>query len=187
MERIVEGSEAAFALLVKRYQGKVTNLVHRFIYDRDRAAEIAQEVFLRVFLHRKRYRRSGKFSTWIYTIAVNLAKNEIRRKSRLKGVTSLDTLLEATGDSGAFLADNRPGPMSKAHQHQVEEIVMAAIQKLQPKYREVILLRDVQQLTYEEIEQVLDIPGGTVRSRINRARNALKEMLEPVIKRRPAE
>ncbi len=187
MERIVEGSEAAFALLVKRYQGKVTNLVHRFIYDRDRAAEIAQEVFLRVFLHRKRYRRSGKFSTWIYTIAVNLAKNEIRRKSRLKGVMSLDTLLEATGDSGGFLADARPGPVSKAHQHQVEEIVMAAIQKLQPKYREVILLRDVQQLTYEEIEQVLDIPGGTVRSRINRARNALKEMLEPIIKRRPAE
>jgi RNA polymerase sigma-70 factor (ECF subfamily) len=187
MERIVEGSEAAFALLVKRYQGRITNLVHRFIYDRDRAAEIAQEVFLRVFLHRKRYRRSGKFSTWIYTIAVNLAKNEIRRKSRLKGVMSLDTLLEATGDSGAFLADGKPGPMNKAHQHQIEEIVMAAIQKLQPKYREVILLRDIQQLTYEEIEQVLDIPGGTVRSRINRARNALKDMLEPIMKRRPAE
>lgn len=77
--------------------------------------------------------------------------------------------------------------MSTAHQHQVEEIVMAAIQKLQPKYREVILLRDIQQLTYEEIEQVLDIPGGTVRSRINRARNALKDMLEPIMKRRPAE
>ncbi len=186
MERIVDGSEAAFAQLVRRYQGKVTNLVHRFIYDRDRAAEIAQEVFLRVFMHRKRYRRSGKFSTWIYTIAVNLAKNEIRRKSRLKGVMSLDSLLEATGDSGGFLADKRPGPVHTAHQHQVEEIVMAAIHKLQPKYREVILLRDVQQLTYEEIEQVLNIPGGTVRSRINRARNALKDMLEPILGRRPA-
>ncbi len=186
MEKIVEGSEAAFAQLVRRYQGKVTNLVHRFIYDRDRAAEIAQEVFLRVYLHRKRYRRSGRFSTWIYTIAANLAKNEIRRKSRLKGVMSLDSLLEATGDSGAFLADKRPGPESAAHQHQVEEIVMAAIHKLPMKYREVILLRDVQQLTYEEIELVLSIPGGTVRSRINRARNQLKEMLEPVLKRRPA-
>lgn len=186
MERIVEGSEAAFAQLVRRYQGKVTNLVHRFIYDRDRAAEIAQEVFLRVYLHRKRYRRSGRFSTWIYTIAANLAKNEIRRKSRLKGVMSLDSLLEATGDSGAFLADKQPGPESAAHQHQVEEIVMAAIHKLPMKYREVILLRDVQQLTYEEIELVLNIPGGTVRSRINRARNQLKDMLEPILKRRPA-
>jgi RNA polymerase sigma-70 factor (ECF subfamily) len=184
MERIVEGNEAAFALLVRRYQGKVTNHVHRFIFDRERAVEIAQEVFLRVYLHRKRYRRSGRFSTWIYTIAANLAKNEIRRKARLKGVMSLDRLLEATGDSGGFFADKDPGPDQKAHQHQVEEIVMAAIQKLPSKYREVILLRDVQQLTYEEIEQVLNIPGGTVRSRINRARNALKEVLEPVLGRK---
>ncbi len=186
MEQIVSGSEEAFALLVKRYQGRITNLVHRFIYDRDRAVEIAQEVFLRVFLHRKRYRRSGRFSTWIYTIAVNLAKNEIRRKSRLRGVTSLDGLLELSGDSGSFLADGSPGPDDSAQQHQVEEYVMAAIERLPPKYREVILLRDIQQLTYEEIEQVLNIPGGTVRSRINRARSALKRTLEPLVGRRMA-
>ncbi|MFH1144484.1 MAG: sigma-70 family RNA polymerase sigma factor [Candidatus Eisenbacteria bacterium] len=184
MEKIVEGSELAFELLVKRYQAKITNLVHRFIYDRDRAVEIAQEVFLRVFLHRKRYRRSGRFSTWIYTIAVNLAKNELRRKSRLRGVTSLDNLLEIAGDSGAYLADKEPSPDQQTHQHRVEETVMAAIQQLPPKYREVILLRDIQQLTYEEIEQVLNIPGGTVRSRINRARSALKQILEPILGRR---
>jgi len=184
MDQIVAGSEAAFALLVKRYQGKVTNLVNRFIYNRDRAVEIAQEVFLRVYLHRKRYLRSGRFSTWIYTIAVNLAKNELRRKARLKGVTSLDGLLEATGDSGAFLADKRPGPDRTAHQHRVEEVVMEAIEQLPDKYREVILLRDIQQLTYEEIEQVLSIPGGTVRSRINRARSVLKRVLEPALGRR---
>jgi RNA polymerase sigma-70 factor (ECF subfamily) len=184
MERIVEGSEAAFALLVRRYQAKITNLVYRFIYDRDRAMEIAQEVFLRVFLHRKRYRRSGRFSTWIYTIAVNLAKNEIRRRSRLRGVTSLDSLLEATGDSSAFMEDATPGPDRTAQQHRVEEAVMTAIHRLPAKYREVILLRDIQQLTYEEIEQVLSIPGGTVRSRINRARAVLKRMLEPLVERR---
>jgi RNA polymerase sigma-70 factor (ECF subfamily) len=184
MERIVEGSEAAFALLVKRYQAKITNLVYRFIYDRDRAAEIAQEVFLRVFLHRKRYRRSGRFSTWIYTIAVNLAKNEIRRRSRLRGVTSLESLLETAGDSSAFMEDGAPGPDRTANQHRVEEAVMAAIHELPGKYREVILLRDIQQLTYEEIEQVLNIPGGTVRSRINRARAALKRTLEPLVGRR---
>ena len=184
MEKIVEGNELAFELLVKRYQAKITNLVHRFIYDRDRAAEISQEVFLRVYLHRKRYRRSGRFSTWIYTIAVNLSKNELRRKSRLRGVTSLDNLLEVAGDAGAYLADKEPGPDQQTHRHKVEETVMAAIQQLPPKYREVILLRDIQQLTYEEIEQVLNIPGGTVRSRINRARSALKQILEPVLGRR---
>ena len=185
MVQIVRGSEAAFAELVHRYEGRIVGLVGRFIGDRERALEITQEVFLRVFLHRKRYRRSGRFSTWIYTIAMNLAKNEIRRRSRLKGVTSLDHLMEAAGDAGGFVADKTPGPDRKAYQHEVEEIVMAAIEKLPPKYREVILLRDVQQLTYEEIEQVLNIPGGTVRSRINRARTALKKMLEPVLGRRP--
>jgi RNA polymerase sigma-70 factor (ECF subfamily) len=184
MERIVEGSEAAFELLVKRYQAKITNLVNRFIYNRDRAMEIAQEVFLRVYLHRKRYLRSGRFSTWIYTIAVNLAKNELRRKVRLKGVTSLDSLLETTGDSGSFLADKRSRPDQTTHQHRVEEVVMDAIERLPEKYREVILLRDIQQLTYEEIEQVLSIPGGTVRSRINRARSALKRVLEPALRRK---
>jgi RNA polymerase sigma-70 factor (ECF subfamily) len=184
MERIVDGSEAAFELLVKRYQAKITNLVNRFIYNRDRAMEIAQEVFLRVYLHRKRYLRSGRFSTWIYTIAVNLAKNELRHKARLKGVTSLDSLLETTGDSGSFLADKRSGPDQTTHQHRVEEVVMDAIERLPEKYREVILLRDIQQLTYEEIEQVLSIPGGTVRSRINRARSALKRVLEPALRRK---
>ncbi len=82
MEHVVRGSEAAFATLVDRYKGRVINVVCRFINDRDRAQEIAQEVFLRVFVHRERYRPNGKFSTWIYTIAVNLAKNEIRRRVR---------------------------------------------------------------------------------------------------------
>ena len=93
MEHVVRGSEAAFATLVDRYKGRMINLICRFINDRDRAQEIAQEVFLRVFVHRHRYRPSGKFSTWIYTIAVNLAKNEIRRRVRARGIVSLDSLL----------------------------------------------------------------------------------------------
>ncbi len=110
MEEIVRGSEAAFATLVRRYQNRIINVVSRLISDRERAAEIAQETFLRVFIHRERYRPSGKFSTWLYTIAMNLAKNEIRRRVRSRGVVSLDKLLEATGDSGAFVADPGPGP-----------------------------------------------------------------------------
>ncbi|MBU1702502.1 MAG: sigma-70 family RNA polymerase sigma factor [Candidatus Eisenbacteria bacterium] len=178
---IVQGREDAFEELVRRYRGKIINLVHRFINDRERAQELSQEVFLRVFVHRKRYRRSGKFSTWIYTIAVNLAKNEIRRKVRLRGQMSLDALLEMTGDSAPFFADDRPKPDRRTHQREVERIVTTAISTLPPKYREVLILRDIQQLSYEEIEQVVGIPGGTVRSRINRARQALKERLEPIL------
>jgi RNA polymerase sigma-70 factor, ECF subfamily len=181
MEHVVRGSEAAFATLVDRYRMRVINLVCRFITDRDRAQEIAQEVFLRVFIHRERYRPSGKFSTWLYTIAVNLAKNEIRRRVRSRGTISLDALLEATGDSSRFVTDHGPRPDRRLHQREIQEKVDHAIAELPEKYREVILLRDVQQLSYEEIEEVLRIPGGTVRSRINRARASLQERLGPLV------
>lgn len=181
MDAIVGGSEAAFATLVARYQGKVINLVARLISDRERSAEIAQETFLRVFIHRERYRPSGKFSTWLYTIAMNLAKNEIRRRVRARGVISLDKLVEAAGDSGGFVADPGPGPERLFRRREVEGHVTAAIERLPKKFREVIVLRDIQQLSYEEIGEVLRIPGGTVRSRINRARLALKEILDPSI------
>lgn len=181
METVVRGSEAAFATIVDRYRGRIINLVSRFINDRERASEISQEVFLRVFVHRERYRPSGKFSTWIYTIAVNLAKNEIRRRVRARGIVSLDGLLEVTGDSSRFLADHGPRPDRRLRQREVQEWVDRALRTLPEKYREVIILRDIQQLSYEEIEEVLNIPGGTVRSRINRARTALQEQLSGLV------
>lgn len=182
MEHVVRGSEAAFATLVDRYKARVINLVCRFISDRDRAQEIAQEVFLRVFVHRERYRPSGKFSTWMYTIAVNLAKNEIRRRVRARGIVSLDNLLEITGDSSRFVADPGPRPDRRLRQREIQERVARGMDGLPEKYKEVIILRDFQQLSYEEIEKVLGIPGGTVRSRINRARAALQERLGDLVR-----
>jgi RNA polymerase sigma-70 factor (ECF subfamily) len=181
MEHVVRGSEAAFATLVDRYKARMINLICRFINDRDRAQEIAQEVFLRVFVHRHRYRPSGKFSTWIYTIAVNLAKNEIRRRIRARGIVSLDSLLEVTGDSSRFVADHGPRPDRRLLQREIQENVERAMAQLPDRYREVIILRDIQGLSYEEIEQVLGIPGGTVRSRINRARSCLQEQLGALV------
>lgn len=181
MEEIVRGSEEAFAALVRRYQSRIINAVSRLISDRDRAQEIAQETFLRVFIHRERYRPSGKFSTWLYTIAMNLAKNEIRRRVRSRAVVSLEKLIEATGDGGAFVADPGPGPDRSFRRREIQGKVSEAIDRLPRKFREVLVLRDMQQLSYEEIGEVLHIPGGTVRSRINRARLALKELLDPNI------
>lgn len=181
MEEIVRGSEQAFAALVKRYQSRIINAVSRLISDRDRAQEIAQETFLRVFIHRERYRPSGKFSTWLYTIAMNLAKNEIRRRVRSRAVVSLEKLIEATGDGGSFVADPGPGPDRSFRRREIQAKVTGAIDRLPRKFREVLVLRDMQQLSYEEIGEVLHIPGGTVRSRINRARLALKELLDPNI------
>jgi RNA polymerase sigma-70 factor, ECF subfamily len=181
MEHVVRGSEGAFATLVDRYRARIINLAGRFINDRDRAQEIAQEVFLRVFIHRERYRPSGKFSTWLYTIAVNLAKNEIRRRVRSRGIVSLDGLLEQAGDSSRIMADSGPRPDRRLRQREIQERVERAISELPEKYRQVIILRDVQQLSYEEIEEILGIPGGTVRSRINRARASLQESLATLV------
>ncbi|HSQ59900.1 MAG TPA: sigma-70 family RNA polymerase sigma factor [Acidobacteriota bacterium] len=179
MERCATGSEIAFRALVQRYRGRIMNLVSRFINDRDRAEEISQEVFLRVFRNRERYRKSGKFSTWIFTIAVNLTKNEIRSRVRHKGTFSLDALEEETGGQGLPFPDQNPLPDEDLNAGEIRSKVAEALRKLPPRYREAVVLRDIEGLSYEEVGQILRIPGGTVRSRINRARLMLKERLRP--------
>jgi RNA polymerase sigma-70 factor (ECF subfamily) len=179
MDYCVQGSEAAFADLVRRYKSRIVNLIYRFIRDHQRSEDLAQEVFVRVFLHRERYRKSGKFSTWIFTIAVNLAKNEIRRKVRLRNVLSLEGLQELAGQSGFFLKDKKPDPDRDLERDQLGDLVTRAIEKLPQRYRMALVLRDIEGLSYEEIGDILQIPGGTVRSRINRARLMLKEKLKP--------
>lgn len=182
MERCAAGSHEAFQCLVERYRGRLMNVVGRFINDRDRAEDIVQEVFLRVFRSRRSYKRQGRFSTWIFTIAVNLAKNEIRRKVRRKGEVSLDALQEAIGPTVAT-SDPSPGAEDRLGTEEIRATVTEAIAKLPVKYREAVVLRDIEGLAYEEIASILRIPGGTVRSRINRGRLMLKDYLTPFLSR----
>jgi RNA polymerase sigma-70 factor (ECF subfamily) len=167
---------------VERFRGRLINVVGRFINDRDRAEDIVQEVFLRVYRNRQRYERKGKFSTWIFTIAVNLAKNEIRRKVRRRGEISLEGMEEAIGPSTAT-ADRSPGAEESLGREQLREMVTEAIEKLPVRYREAVVLRDIEGLAYEEIASILRIPGGTVRSRINRGRLMIKDFLAPFLSR----
>lgn len=183
MEACVEDSEEAFQELVNRYKSRILNIISRYIGDRERARDLTQEVFMRVFIHRRRYRRSGKFSTWIYTIAVNLAKNEIRRKVRLSKVIPVDTVTEMNESGTLQLTDEGPVADAQVATRDLSRTVREAIMKLPAKYREVLILRDLQDLSYIEIGEILGIPGGTVRSRINRARLALKEKLTPYMRR----
>jgi|RhiMethySRZTD1v2_1073278.scaffolds.fasta_scaffold838439_2 RNA polymerase sigma-70 factor, ECF subfamily len=179
MDHVVAGSEAAFATLVDRYKNRLQNIVYRYIRDFQRSEDLAQEAFVRVYLHRERYRKTGKFSTWIFTIAVNLAKNEIRRKVRLRDVLSLDHVAEMLGGSDPGIKDeSQPAADRQAERGQTSEVVADAIAKLPVVYREALVLRDIEGLAYEEIAEILGIPGGTVRSRINRARIMLKDKLK---------
>jgi RNA polymerase sigma-70 factor (ECF subfamily) len=179
MDHVVAGSEAAFATLVDRYKHRLQNIIYRYIRDSQRAEDLSQEAFVRVYLHRERYRKTGKFSTWIFTIAVNLAKNEIRRKVRLRDVLSLDYLAELLGGGDPGIRDDSLPPADReVERGQTSEVVTNAIAKLPAVYREALILRDIEGLAYEEIADILEIPGGTVRSRINRARLMLKDKLK---------
>ncbi len=183
MARVAEDDERAFPELVRRFQGRVTNLVSRVLNDRECADDLAQEVFVRVFVHRRNYRRGSKFSTWLFTIAANLAKNEIRRRVRRRNWFSLDALQEMLQDSAIQLADPTEGRESRLEREQLRDVVGRAIATVPEKYRLSLVLRDIEGLSYEEIAQVLGIPGGTVRSRINRARAMLKRKLQPLFRK----
>src|SRR5256885_10198386 len=130
MERCALGSETAFRALVQRYRSRIMNLVCRFINDRDRAEEISQEVFLRVYRNRERYRKSGKFSTWIFTIAVNLTKNEIRSRVRHKGTFSLDAMEEDSGGQGLAFPDLKPLPDEDLNASEIRRRVAEALEKI---------------------------------------------------------
>ncbi|HTM57976.1 MAG TPA: sigma-70 family RNA polymerase sigma factor [Candidatus Udaeobacter sp.] len=183
MGQVAEDDERAFPELVRRYQGRVTNLVSRVLNDRECADDLAQEVFVRVFVHRRNYRRGSKFSTWLFTIAANLAKNEIRRRVRRRNWFSLDALQEVLKDSAPQLADPTEGRESRMEREQLREAVGRAIATVPEKYRLSLVLRDIEGLSYEEIALALGIPGGTVRSRINRARSMLKRKLQPLLRK----
>src|SRR5215470_9722205 len=183
MGRVAEEDERAFTELVRRYQARVTNLISRVLNDRISSDDLAQEVFVRVFVHRRNYRRGSKFSTWLFTIAANLAKNEIRRRMRRRNWFSLDALQEILGDSSSHLADPTEGKEQSMQREQLQKTVGRAIAAVPEKYRLALVLRDIEGFPYEEIGEMLSIPGGTVRSRINRARGILKRKLTPVLRR----
>lgn len=183
MARVAEDDERAFSELVMRFQGRVANLISRVLNDREATDDLAQEVFVRVFVHRRNYRRGSRFSTWLFTIAANLAKNEIRRRVRRRNWFSLDALQEMVQDNALVLADPAEGRESLMEREQLQEAMGRAIATVPEKYRLALVLRDIEGLPYEEIAQVLGIPGGTVRSRINRARSMLKRKLQPLLKR----
>ncbi len=183
MARVAEDEERAFSELVRRYQARVMNLVGRVLNDRECADDLAQEVFVRVFVHRRNYRRGSKLSTWVFTIAANLAKNEIRRRVRRRNWFSLDALQETLQDSAAVLADPTEGRDKTLEREQLQQELGRAIATIPEKYRLSLVLRDVEGLPYEDIAQILGIPGGTVRSRINRARSMLKRKLQPMMRK----
>lgn len=168
MRRIQKDEFQAFEELVDRYKSRLVNLIYRMLGDQNEAEDLVQETFLRVWTHRQDYDFSYCLSTWVYTIALNLAKNELRKRRRFK----FFNLSEMT-EKGLELPDPKMGPSALGH------LLEGAIGKLPTKYKTAFLLRDVEQLPYEDVAQILGVPLGTVKSRVNRARSVLKNELKP--------
>ncbi len=170
-----QGDVQAFDILVRRYKDQLLNYVYRFVNNRVDAEDIVQETFLRVFKNKHYYKEIAKFSTWVYTIAGNLAKTELRRRKRRK-IFSVSNFVNDERDFD--IPDGERTPDQAVDGSIKDSIIQQAIDKLPPKFKEVILLRDVQGFAYEEISQILNIPLGTVKSRVNRGRLKLQEDLK---------
>lgn len=179
IRRLQQRDEKAFVLCVRTYQDKVYGLIYRMLGNHAEAQDVAQEVFVTVFKSIDSFRGESKLSTWLYRISANHCKNRIKylRRRAHKTTTELDAQAERAlqTTSGSTLGEGQAGPAEVLEGAQLEQIVQRAIGKLEEEHRLLLLLRDVEEMSYEEIMQVTGLPEGTVKSRLHRARQALKE------------
>jgi RNA polymerase sigma-70 factor, ECF subfamily len=176
----VNGEEQAFQEIVARYQTRLINFVYREISDREKAEDLVQDVFLRVYRHLHNFDRTKKFSTWIYTIAANLAKNELRNRSRYRLVL-LDRMKTIwRGEERPLeLEDTSSRPDDLFHKRHLCALVEEAATKLSGNHRAVFVLRDVEGKSYEEIAEITGARVGTVKSRLSRARESVAAFIDP--------
>jgi len=174
------GDRRAFDQIVLRYRGRLVRFVARMIGDEERAQDLVQEAFLRVHRHIHRFDPTRKFSTWIYTIASNLAKNEIRnrRRSPLVYYQALEPLAEEDRRPLQF-EDSTSRPDVLLLRRHLRELVDATVAKLAPRHRDVFVLREIEGRSYAEIARRTGCNIGTVKSRLNRARGSFAEMIAP--------
>ncbi len=171
------GNEKAFEILVLRFKNPLTNYVYRFLGDYDNCVDVVQDTLVKVYRYKDNYSSLAKFSTWIYTIAGNLARTEYQRKKR-KNIFSINKPDDE--DKTYDIPDNTYRPDVLADSSIKSEIIQKALLKVRDSYREAVILRDIQEMSYEEIAEIMKIEVGTVKSRINRGRAELQKYLKDI-------
>ena len=175
MARFQKGDENAYIELVNRYRDRLLNFVYNYIGDFEISEDIVQDTMIKLYQKKHYYREIAKFSTWLYTIAKNLANTEFRKKKQRK-ITLLSQI--SRDDKPYDIPADQPETDQEIQSDIANRIIRKAIDGLPEKFKTVILLRDIQELSYEDISSIIGVPIGTVKSRINRARLQLQVELK---------
>ncbi|MGI2257798.1 RNA polymerase sigma factor RpoE [Shewanella sp. GXUN23E] len=180
VERVQRGDKNAFNLLVHKYQGKVINLIARYIRNQADVADVAQEAFIKAYRALPNFRGESAFYTWLYRIAVNTAKNHLAAQGRRTPANDVDAE-EAEYYDGADALKEVDSPERLLLSDEIRAVVFETLETLPEELRMAITLRELDGMSYEDIAKVMDSPVGTVRSRIFRAREAIDKKLQPLL------
>jgi len=179
VKQALAGDRQAFAEIVELYKNKIFQVAYRMLGNRTEAEDISQETFLRVYANLARYDQNHKFSTWIYRIATNLCIDRLRKK---QATFSLDQEINSGEglDMYSQIADKNKGPEQEVMTLELQNEVQQAIDQLPIKYKSIMVLRYIEDLSLQEISEIIDLPVTTIKTRIHRGREALKKLLKNV-------
>lgn len=175
-----DGDNTAYDEIVRRYKDRLTNFIYRYVGNYDDCDDIVQDTFIKVYVSKHLYKEIAKFSTWIYTIAINLAKTKLVKKQKYK-IFSLSS--QSEDDEKDFdVPDDAFLPDVDANAKFQNEQIQKALNSIPENYRKLVILRDIEDFSYEEIADMTGLPMGTVKSRINRGREKLQKLLKDIYK-----
>ena len=169
------GDKKSYTLLVNKYKNRIFNFIYRYVNDLDLAQDLTQDTFLKLYTHKNSYKEIAKFSTWLYTIAQNLAKTELRKRNRRQTYSVSDL---GTKDREFVISSDKNITVDKnSSKSEFDSAVLDSLNEISEEFQIMIILRDFQELSYDLISNIMGIPIGTVKSRINRGRLKLVQLL----------
>ena len=175
IKKFQDGDVGAYNQLVFRFKDRLLNFIYRFVNDLDLAEDLVQDTLLKLYTHKDSYQEIAKFSTWLYTIAANLARTELRKKKRRKTFSVTELSRE---DREFIIVSSDVDPSEDLSSQNFERNIQLALAELPDDFKTIIILRDIQELSYDEISKIVEVPLGTVKSRINRGRVKLQQLLK---------